>query len=193
MKPIQHNTSPKVTLPDNLTRLVSPGELVQWTLEAVQTLFWSNPPDGPTPVASGGFNPRVLLTVLTYSYATGVFNSAEISGQCQQEAVCRYLSMGIKYAPDCIRLFRGQNAQLLKRTLAFVIRRVYERAFLSADASTKPNAAGVWSLAIGQEDAQWRFQRALQTDRATCDFHQMPATSAKAVPWLTLSRSERQH
>ena len=163
MKPIQHNTSPNITFPDNLTHLVSPGELVQWTLEAVQTLFWSNRPDGPTPVVAGAFNPRILLTLLTYSYATGVFNSAEISGQCQQEAVSRYLSMGIRYAPDRIRLFRGQNAQLLKRTLAFVIRRVYEHAFLSA------NTPATWSLPVSQQDAHWRFQQALQADNANCN------------------------
>jgi hypothetical protein len=181
MKPIQHNTYSKTavmdfTFPDNLTRLASAGELVQWSLEAVQTFFWSNRPDGPTPVAVGAFNPRVLLTLLTYSYAAGIYNSTTISAQCEHDDILQYLSMGIKYMPDRIRLFRGQNAPLLKRSLAFVIRRVYERAILSG--SSKSTNPATWSVAIGQQEAQWRFQRAMQMDNAA-------PSAARASDWQT--------
>ncbi len=158
MKPIQLNAqltsnTSDFALPDNLVQLVSPGELVQWTLEAVQAFLGRTCQGIPS---AGGFNPRILLTLLTYSYATGTFGSAAIAEQCGHDAVLRYLSTGINYAPDRIRLFRGQNPELVKRSLAFLIRRVHTRRVCSS----KPAA----SDALSEQEARWRLQRASQAD-----------------------------
>jgi hypothetical protein len=169
MKTIQFNSSLKVqvadfTFPDNLTRLVSPGELVQWTLEAVQTFLWSNRPGAPTPAAAGVFNPRVMLTVLTYSYATGNFGSASVVVGIERDPALSYLGMGIRFTADRIRLFRGQNMEVVRRSLAFVLRRVYDRCVSSPNALAQPAETAGWNSVLSQQDAQWRLQRALQAD-----------------------------
>ncbi len=160
-------------LPDDLTRLVPGTELVRRAAEAVQTFLWSNKSNGTTVVVSKS-NPRVLLTLLTYSYATGLFGSVRIVQQCEQETSFRRLSNGIQFSHDRLRLFRGQNSELVKRCLAFVIRHVCNR-YVSVSQATTPNdksnslngipaSAGFWNLALSQRDAERRFQCAVQTD-----------------------------
>ena len=117
MKPNNLNSHRKpfegdFTLSDNLARHVPAGELIQRTLEAVRTFLWSTKTGTSTPDLAGRFNPRVLLTLLTYSYATGVFGSAAIAEQSRRDDTLRYLSMGVEFAPDRIRIFRGQNSEL---------------------------------------------------------------------------------
>ena len=80
-------------LSENLALVVPPGQLLQWTFEAVQTFLWSTRTgDGPTPTVPGKTNQRVLLTLLTYSYATGLFSSPEIAQMCRADDTFRYLS-----------------------------------------------------------------------------------------------------
>lgn len=162
---------PKTDWPENLASIVPSGEMVQWTFEAVQTYFWSGRTG--TAVLGGPFNPRVLLTLLTFSYATGVFGSAAIAERCGRDDLFRYLSVGIHFAPDRIRLFRGQNSELLRRCLAHVIRRVLDREdmadldnlFRAADESGSPTrgTAGTRML-LSQREARRRFEAAVSAD-----------------------------
>ena len=154
-------------LPDDLTCLLPPGELLQRSLEAVQTFFWSTRPGAATPVVAGTFNPRVLLTLLTYSYATGVFATQRIVELCEHDDVFRYLSMGIGFAADRIRLFRGQNSELLKRCIAFVIRHATDAAQTPVPGSANPTdaRAAFRKLVFSQRDAERRIKLAIKVDQ----------------------------
>ena len=163
-------------MPDDLTRLVPGTELIRRTLEAVQTFLWSNKSSGTT-VITRRFNPRILLAVLTYSYATGLFGSARIVQRCEEETTFRRLSDGIKLGHEQLRLFRGQNSELVKRCLAFVIRQVCNQLISAnpskppADQSNStngiPGVAAFWNMALSQRDAERRFRCAVQMDRTT--------------------------
>jgi hypothetical protein len=160
-------------LSDNLALLVPPRQLIQWTFEAVQTFLWSTNTGDTTPTVPGKINPRVLLTLLTYSYATGVFSSPSIAEMCEVDDTFRYLSLGCQFAPDRIRLLRGQNSELVQRCLAFVIRHAYEHQTRESESTLvesasiqKRNLTALYAMAFSQHDAQQRFHRAVKSDWA---------------------------
>lgn len=156
-------------LPANLGALLAPGELIQAALEAVNTFFWSGSAPA-TPVAAGTYNPRVILTLLTYSYSIGVFASTAIARECERNETFRYLSMGLRFAADRICIFRGQNSELLKRCLALVVRKAAPSAGPAAGAPM--TAAGARAqyqfrlLAFSQMEAQRRILWAVQLDQS---------------------------
>jgi hypothetical protein len=157
--------------PENLATRIPAGELVQWTLEGVQTFFWNG--GTGTTLVGNAFNPRVLLTIMTFGYATGVFASEDIAEHCRSDSVFRHLSVGIRCAPDRLRRFRGQNCELIKRCLAFVLRRAHERGAataspeLSGDSRTESTAVmptATARLVLSQQEAKRRFERAVSAD-----------------------------
>ena len=98
------------------------------------------------------------------SYATGVFASAEIAAQCGRDATLRYLSVGVRFAPDRMRLFRGQNSELVRRCLAFVIRSANVLPTLAPN--PQDTAANRFNeLARSQGEADRRIKLAVQLDR----------------------------
>lgn len=155
-------------MPADLTALMPAGELVQRTLEAVNTFFWAGA-TGETTFFARTFNPRVMLTVLTYSYATGVFSSAAIASGCERDETLRYLSLGAHFADDRIRLFRGQNMELVKRCLAFVIRQAAgdksSNDYIYARKQVAGLLNGFWTRTPGQREAERRIDYAIQLDR----------------------------
>ena len=155
-------------MPENLTALMPAGELMQRALEAVNTFFWAGA-TGETTFFTRTFNPRVMLTVLTYSYATGVFSSAAIAAGCERDETLRYLSLGARFADDRIRLFRGQNMELVKRCLAFVIRQAAGSASSGADLYGRKQVTallnGFRNPTSGQQEAERRIDYAIQLDR----------------------------
>lgn len=161
-------------MPDDLTRFAPGTELIRRTREAVQTFLWSNESNGTT-VRARKFNPRALLAVLTYSYATGLFGSARIVERCEEETTFRRLSNGIKLGHEQLRVFRGQNSELVKRCLAFVIRQVCNQLTTlnpatppkdqSNSANGIPGVAAFRNMALSQRDAERRFRCAVQMDR----------------------------
>ena len=148
-------------LPDDLTQLRSAGELVQCSLEAVNVFFWAGA-TGETTFLARTFNPRVLLTVLTYSYATGVFASSAIARACEQDETLRYLSMGVRFSADRIRLFRGHHSELLKRCLVHLIQKASLSSPLAEDTAT---GKAIGSLARCWAEARRRVALAVRLDQ----------------------------
>ena len=162
---IDNSHLPETALPENLASLVSPAELVQWTLESVQTHLWSQ---SDTVLIGGPFNPQALLTVLTYSYAIGVFESEAIVERCVRDDLFRFLSVGIRCAPDRIRVFRGQNCESVRRCLAHVIQHVMDRrappgSKMEEDLAEFATRARVL---LSHLEARRRFDAAVRADSA---------------------------
>lgn len=93
--------------------------LIKLALDAVAAFApelpgWCNP-------TSGGCNPRMLLTLLTYSYAASSHASEDIEWDCQQDPATRYITANVSVDQDTIRAFRRGNRPWIEACLAWVL------------------------------------------------------------------------
>jgi hypothetical protein len=105
-------------LPEDLRQTAGTCALVEMTLEAAQAVGgqlprWSG-------VAEGPFNPRMLLTMLTYCYAAGIYGSEEIEWATGDNPAVRYLCANAYPDWKTIRRFRNANRPWIEECLAWV-------------------------------------------------------------------------
>jgi hypothetical protein len=106
----------------DVSRWFGKGALVSLILDVVSSV---DRPPAPTDEATRPERepqPRWLLTVLTYCYATGLYESADVERATTADPVVSYLCAGTRPARNDIRRFRRQHRELvavcLARTLA---------------------------------------------------------------------------
>ncbi|MBI2947463.1 MAG: hypothetical protein HYY23_07445 [Verrucomicrobia bacterium] len=132
--PAQHSDSVRVPrevagiptgedgFPQDLRLWVDENILVNLVLEAVQSVcepgIDSRGKSEPLPEG----RPRVFLTLLTYSYAVGIYASDEIEDRIATEPALRYLSAGARPSWHDLRRFRRQNREIIRGALTRVLR-----------------------------------------------------------------------
>ncbi len=109
-------------LPEDLRAWVGDAELVAQVLAAVQKVDWSFPPLRTLSQQNREYRPQMLLTLLTYSYATGLYESEEIESQVYAESTLRYLAARTWPDRRTLRKFRRQHRDLVKQCLIAVIK-----------------------------------------------------------------------
>ncbi|MBI4325171.1 MAG: transposase [Chloroflexi bacterium] len=112
-------------LPWNLCEWFDKAVLCRWIIEEVETLDWSNPEVVEFLRAHPSYQPKMLLCLMTYAYATAIYESEEIVRRCYSEETFRQLSRG--RPPEnatWIRRFRRENRGLLK----WCLMRLFKRA-----------------------------------------------------------------
>jgi len=119
------------------------------------------------------FAPGMLLSLLTYSYATGRFGSDEIEAGLRSDPGLGYLATRRWLPAASFRRFRRRNREVLSlvlaRVLAAALRVVTtarDVACFSGPAATVPCPS---LLAMGQEEAQRRVERAVLEDSVAAD------------------------
>jgi len=80
----------------------------------------------------------MLLTLLTYCYAAGVYGSEDIVDDCRHDAATRYLCANSSPDQDTIRSFRRANREWIEACLACVYGRVGD--VMSAQTGREPSA-----------------------------------------------------
>jgi hypothetical protein len=153
----------------DLRQFLSERELLNLCLEAVQSLNLTS-----TELSRwkpGDLRPQMLMTLLTYAYATRVYGSEEIEMSLRHNPTCRYLCA--RRYPDArtLRRFRHLNRARLEASLAFVFENAWPMA-CGKDATDFeyyhwPN--GRWS-SLAQEAARERLQLAIITDTAFAEW-----------------------
>jgi hypothetical protein len=131
-------------------------------------------PSRPIPAQASDSSER-LLALLTYSYAAGIYNSAEIPGEFDQEDVLRLLGTPLPSDHHVLRNFRRHNRSELHECLSQVLRRA--RATTSPSREHDPSADAEWSTSRwslnGNHDfsaeAEERINRAIRTDTFALD------------------------
>src|SRR5207253_2479368 len=95
--------------------------LLHLVLEAVQAADWSLAQ--PSAEQDGRFRPQMMLTLLAFCYASGLYGSRDIEWATRIDRTIRYICA--HQFPDwlAIRRFRRQNRQLLKQCLMLVLER----------------------------------------------------------------------
>lgn len=97
---------------------VSRRAVVERVLDAVNGLAWDH---GPVPTPPARLGPRMLLTLLTYCYTTGVYGSEDIVWATRTEPFARYLCGGAPLEAADLRRFRRAFRAPLEACLAAVL------------------------------------------------------------------------
>ena len=115
--PAGEELAPAQAQADFLSEWIERGTLLSLILDAAQTLKW---PESELKLeASSGYAFRrlVLLTVVTYCYATGVHDSKEIALKIAQEEILRFLCAGTFPTWQDIQDFSRRYPDLIKQSL----------------------------------------------------------------------------
>jgi transposase len=104
-------------LPCDLREWVAGDDLVHFVVEAVNTVALPDPAN-QRGRGSEQYPPRMMLALLIYSYATGVFSSRRIERMTYQSLSVRYLCGNTHPDHDTIAHFRAGNRRCCSRVLS---------------------------------------------------------------------------
>jgi transposase len=173
------NTSnPAPTMPGDLSRYLGRKTVVKLILDAVHSVIGDSvdyqwfASDGKT------FQRPMMLTLLTYCYATGVYGSAEIELNIERDRMTHYLCAWTYPDIDVIRGFRRLNRREILQCLVLVLRRAWELRFSEDEPSPAGDACGRRLLnrwfrsEVAPDftaDAEQRIAEAIRADSMTLD------------------------
>lgn len=116
---IDHDTP--LLLPPELRQWVPEGHLVHFIMDAVGELDLSAAKVNQRGTGNEQYPPGMLLGLLIYSYATGVFSSRQIERMTYDSVPVRLLCADTHPDHDTLCVFRRGNEALLKRGFAQVL------------------------------------------------------------------------
>lgn len=108
-------------LPPDLRDWVRRDDLAHFILEALEVSDLSSATLNVRGTGSSQYPPAMMLGVLIYSYAKGVFSSRQIEAATYRDVSVRYLAGDTHPDHDTIAKFRRENGQLLKSVFVQVL------------------------------------------------------------------------
>lgn len=108
-------------LPPSLQELIPLGDLVYFITEVVEYLDLKPLIRRYDPLGQNAYHPAMLLAVLFYAYARGIFSSRKIAEQLRFDV--RFMYLAGMQTPDfrTISDFRKNNLQLIKKYFADIV------------------------------------------------------------------------
>ncbi len=151
-------------LPRDLREWIDARELLAAVYEAAQTFYWtSQSPEAGSANSKG--NPPVLLTVLTFCYATGNLATTEVERRINTDHTVDLLCVGRHFNRRTIQLFRSHHSELIKRCFAHVARRAWLGKFGALGTVPVQNTNYETSLRrLMIEEANVRIRQAVELD-----------------------------
>jgi transposase len=119
----------RLNIPWDLGEWVDRSTLLRWIIADVDTLDWDNAELEEFLRLHPEYQPKMLLQLLTYAYATSVFESGEVETVFFEDEGFR--SLGWKKPPTgkSISRFRRENRGLFKWTIFQVLQRAIRTRF----------------------------------------------------------------
>jgi hypothetical protein len=108
------------TVLTDLSEWVPPSRLTDWIEQEIKRLNWDIPHFSESSSQRLDDQPKMLLALLSFAYATRVFCLEEIAGRCYSDAMFRLLCEGRVPFVQELSNFRRRNRRLLERILAGV-------------------------------------------------------------------------
>jgi transposase len=108
-------------LPPDLRDWVAADHLVHFVIDAMDAVDTSPAVVNERGTGSEQYPPSMLLALLVYSYATGVFSSRQIERSTYENVAVRLLCADTHPDHDTLCVFRRKNAALLARAFARVL------------------------------------------------------------------------
>lgn len=122
------------SLPDDLSLYIGKKTIVKLVLESAEGIDVGGSWPGTATAEKVVIQPAMMITLLTYCYATGVYGSMDIELNTRRDQMTRYLCAKIYPDVDVLRSFRRDWRLKIKQCLAVVLRRVWELRFCGDDA-----------------------------------------------------------
>ena len=108
-------------LPPDLRDWVPSSHLVHFVIDAMEAVDTRACPVNSRETGSAQYPPSMLLALLVYSYATGVFSSRQIERTSHENVAVRLLCADTHPDHDTLCSFRRDNAALLKSVFAQIL------------------------------------------------------------------------
>jgi hypothetical protein len=118
---------PLKELPADLTALLADRRIIQLALEAVGFVALRDP--GFSRQSCDAFRPEMLLTLLTYCYATSTFGSDDVEWAVEHERATRYICRRSRPDAFAVRRFRRANRPRIEQCLVHVLTRALAERF----------------------------------------------------------------
>jgi Transposase domain (DUF772) len=118
-----------VKIPWDLSQWFDKTVLLDWVKKEVEALDWANPKLLEVLNQHPNFRPKMMLVLLTWCYATGVFESSEIYHLCHSDPALRALCGDNPPAERSVGHFRRDNRGLIKWALAQVFKKALRTKF----------------------------------------------------------------
>lgn len=113
-------------IPLDLAKWIEPPLLKKWVEEAVETLDWANPELKKYLDKHPDFQPRALLCLLIYAYATAILESEEIVAAIPGNSELRKLWRGPAPTTKELGRFRKENRALIKWGIVELLKRALQ-------------------------------------------------------------------
>jgi transposase len=110
-----------ILLPADLRQWVPEDDLVHFVVNAVETMSLPALRVNERGSGSKQYPPRMMLGLLVYCYANGVFGSRRIEGATYRSVAVRYLTGDTHPDHDTICAFRRENGEAVKQAFAEVV------------------------------------------------------------------------
>jgi hypothetical protein len=104
----------------DLSEWVPPYRLKGWIEQEIEKLNWDIPHTSKSSCQHLDDQPRMLLALLSFAYATRVFCLEEIAGRCYSDGMFRLICEGSVPFVHELSNFRRRNRRLLERILTGV-------------------------------------------------------------------------
>ncbi len=149
-------------LPPNLRDWLPPGHLAHFILEAVEEMDLRQIKVNDRGTGSPQYPPRMLLALLLYCYATGVFSSRRIEQAGSDSVPVRMICADTHPDHDTICTFRRENKALLQETFVRVLELAQALKFLQVGQITVA-VDGTRVMAHASKHAAVSYQHAGKT------------------------------
>jgi transposase len=150
-------------LPVDLRQWLPEDELVHLVIEAVGSMHLPSMGINRRGTGSEQYPPRMMLALLIYCYANGIFSSRRIERATYRDVWVRYLNGNTHPDHDTICTFRRENAAVVKEAFVEVLRLASEMKFL------KVSVEGTHIRANASKHKNVRYDRAGQLERQLRD------------------------
>ena len=117
-------------LPVDLREWVPEDDLVHFVIEAVDSMRLPSMGVNRRGTGSEQYPPRMMLQLLVYCYANGMFSSRRIERATYRDIAVRYLTGDTHPDHDTICTFRRQNGQVVREAFVEVLRLASEMKLL---------------------------------------------------------------
>jgi transposase len=144
-------------LPPDLREWAPSGELVHFVIEAVDSLDLSVFKVNARGSGSAQYPPRMMLALLIYCYANGIFSSRPIGKATYRDIAVRYLTADTHPDHDSIATFRRENFDAVAACFAHVLDLAQELKLLKVG---KVSVDGTTLKANASKNRNVRYDRA---------------------------------
>jgi transposase len=172
------NRSQLLLLPPSLQEWVPEDDLVHFVIEAVEAMPLPTLSVNARGTGSAQYPPRMMLELLIYCYANGIFSSRRIERATYRDVSVRYLTADTHPDHDTIAAFRRGNQEAVSTCFVEVLKLAKQMQLLKVGTVS---VDGTKLKANASKDKNIRYDRAVQLEaQLTADVRELLAKAESA-------------